>query len=407
MPLDVTERFADVASLVRDHRDIIDVRITEPCVPRWCADRAWDDFLLSVPDASVALCEADGLGRIVSMRDDAPPGLVSLVERVRALTRVPGLQGDVALEAAETKRVKARKRLQLSALLGAASEFARNAERIVDVGAGQGHLTRAAARAWDKGALGLDRAAPLIDAARTLASDRRVLFRRWDAFDEDLALTPSDLVMGLHACGEVGDVLVARAAEARARVLLVSCCPQKVRSEMRVPLSRAGRRFDLTFARGILGLANLSQLEQGVEASLSDTMRSRQTRHALRVLLRNRGLDVQQGEEMRGVNRRQSYRGLSRLAEQVLAFRNLEPARDEELEHFERIGREEYEMMRRLSLPRTMLARLIEVAVVLDRAMFLVEQGYRVNVATVFDESVSPRNLGIFAAPSPVGRACS
>jgi hypothetical protein len=49
-------------------------------------------------------------------------------------------------------------------------------------------------------------------------------------------------------------------------------------------------------------------------------------------------------------------------------------------------------------LPRSALARVVEVALVLDRASFLGEAGYSVRVATVFDEAVSPRNLGIFAS---------
>jgi SAM-dependent methyltransferase len=327
------------------------------------------------------------------------------MQRVHDAVGVPSLEHHVPLERADTKRVKARKRAQLSALLGAASSFARHASRIVDVGAGQGHLTRAASRAWDKDALGLDREASFVSVAKDLALDHRVDFRRWDAFHEDVALEASDLVLGLHACGEVGDVLVKRAAEAKARVLLVSCCPQKVRAEFREPLSRAGQNEELRLPRLVLGLANLSQLEQGVESSLLDTMRSRQTRHGMRILLQHRGFPVRAGEEMRGVNRRRAYKGLPTLAEAVLAFRQLPPASSAELADCERQALAEYGMMRRLSLPRAMFARLVEVAVVLDRATFLQESGYLVEVSTVFDATVSPRNLGIFAAPSPVGKA--
>jgi hypothetical protein len=53
--------------------------------------------------------------------------------------------------------------------------------------------------------------------------------------------------------------------------------------------------------------------------------------------------------------------------------------------------------MRRWELPRTMLARLIEVWVALDRAMLLVRSGRRVDVSMAFDAQVSPRNVAVIA----------
>ena len=45
-----------------------------------------------------------------------------------------------------------------------------------------------------------------------------------------------------------------------------------------------------------------------------------------------------------------------------------------------------------------MLARLLEVTVVLDRAAALEESGHDVLVATLFDRAVTPRNIGLFAS---------
>jgi hypothetical protein len=64
------------------------------------------------------------------------------------------------------------------------------------------------------------------------------------------------------------------------------------------------------------------------------------------------------------------------------------------------LAAEHYALIRRLSLPRSMLARLIEVLVSLDRAVHLEERGLQVGVATLFEQGVSPRNIGIFASHS-------
>jgi SAM-dependent methyltransferase len=404
--LDVESRLTQVAALLRDHRDIVQGRVNQPTVPLWCAGRGWSEFLLSLSEEALVQCEADGFVDLLRRRGDAPSSLVSVMEQVRAASDIPSIGPVEPALGLETHRVKARKQAQLGGLLSLAQNLAEGANRIVDVGAGQGHLTRAAARAWDKEAVGLDRNEALIRVARLLAEDGRVDFQFWDAFGDPFDLCESDLVVGLHACGEVGDVLVQRASESGARVLLVSCCPQKVRGEVREPVSRSGRDMGLQLPRGVLGLANLSQLTQGVEASLTDTMRSRQARYALRLLLRGQGCTVSPGAEMRGVNRRQAYHGLRSLAEQALSARGLPLATPAEIETFEQHARLEYGVMRRLSLPRAAFARLVELAVVLDRAALLRERDYSVSVATVFDATVSPRNIGIFALPDPVGRAC-
>jgi hypothetical protein len=41
---------------------------------------------------------------------------------------------------------------------------------------------------------------------------------------EDIALGPTDLVVSVHACGNLSDVVLGRAAAARARVAILPCC---------------------------------------------------------------------------------------------------------------------------------------------------------------------------------------
>ncbi|MDP3216716.1 MAG: methyltransferase, partial [Deltaproteobacteria bacterium] len=59
----------------------------------------------------------------------------------------------------------------------------------------------------------------------------------------------------------------------------------------------------------------------------------------------------------------------------------------------------EYERLRRWSLPRAMLARLVEVWVALDRAAWLRELGYATEVVEAFDATVSPRNVAVLGRP--------
>jgi hypothetical protein len=49
-------------------------------------------------------------------------------------------------------------------------------------------------------------------------------------------------------------------------------------------------------------------------------------------------------------------------------------------------------------LPRTLLARVLEVYVLLDRAMALERKGFVVRVGTAFPVNVSARNLALVAS---------
>ncbi|AGP35388.1 methyltransferase [Sorangium cellulosum] len=303
----------------------------------------------------------------------------------------------------ELRAVPARKRLQLEALLGAVAPMAARARRLVDVGAGHGHFTRLAAARFDRDAIGLEREPDRVATASALAAGGRARFVAFDAFQEALAFAPDDLPVGLHACGELGDRMVTAAAAARCDLALVSCCLQKIGAPARAPLSAAARAAGLVLRREALGLTNLTARRAGVEASLDEELAARERRHALLSLLRGRGLDVALGEEMRGINRRRAHGGLRELAARALALRGLPPATEAELRERERAARAAFGRMRRLTLPRALLARLTEVAVSLDRAMALGEQGHEVEAAIVFDPEVTPRNVAVFASARPGG----
>src|SRR5262249_2630297 len=151
-------------------------------------------------------------------------------------------------------------------------------------------------------------------------------FAMFDASVEELAFAPSDLAVGLHACGELGDRMVAAAAKAGCDLALISCCLQKISGRTRVSLCRAARSRGLELTRGAPGRPTLPARSAGGEGPLSLAMAPREHRHALLHLLRGRGLALSPGEEMRGINRRRAHEGLSALATRALALRGLGPA---------------------------------------------------------------------------------
>jgi len=103
--------------------------------------------------------------------------------------------------------------------------------RIVDVGGGHGLLAHAMLLLDDSSseALVVDTSIPLSSARlhETLATawprlSGRVTFV--SAHIEDVLLESGDVVVAVHACGHLSDVVLDRAAAARARVAVMPCC---------------------------------------------------------------------------------------------------------------------------------------------------------------------------------------
>jgi SAM-dependent methyltransferase len=398
-----SDRLRTVLGVLTPALDIVSAPVEAAEPPGWCERRGWSEFLLALSAGELLACEEHGLEIGLRGSARAPRELLALAEDVRHATALPRLRAPpLALPAAALRSVPARKREQLGALLAVAEPLAARAARVVDVGAGSGHLARLSAELFRRETLALDREALRIRTASLRSQQRArnvgaldVHFAVADVGAERLELRSTDLALGLHACGELGDRLVIAAAAARCDLLLCSCCFQKLAAPARAMLSRAGGALSLK--KSLLGLANLSSRATGVEASLRDNLRGREVRLALRRLLQARGVAVAAGEEMRGVNRRRAHSGLPELATRVLAERRLAAPTAAELRFHADAAEREHAAIRRLSLPRNLLARLVELAVVFDRAALLEESGQNVLVAELFEQRVTPRNTALLA----------
>jgi methyltransferase family protein len=103
--------------------------------------------------------------------------------------------------------------------------------RIVDLGGGHGLVAHVLLLLDDSspGAVVVDTAIPpsaaAVNAALTASWPRlvgRIAFTQ--ASLTDVAIEPADLVVSVHACGALTDVVLGRAIAARARVAVLPCC---------------------------------------------------------------------------------------------------------------------------------------------------------------------------------------
>lgn len=399
MSLTVSKALARALDVVIPVLDIAADRPRGPEPPMFCETRGFTEFFASLSDDELKRCESEGLATCLSVLPNAPPTLVELGRNLLDVAYLPArVQKDNPTPIGKQRSVSQRKQSEIEALLAVVAPLAERANRVVDVGAGHGHFTRIAAEYFDREAVGIERVPERVTTAERLGAGTRASFLLLDATQEALGLRAGDLAIGLHACGGLGDRLIAEAIEARCNVVLVSCCLQKINTAVRLPSSEAATAAGLVLSRETLGLSNLTSRQQGVESTLGETMDARRKRWALTCLLRHRGIMVKPGEEMRGMNRRFAHRSFADLVQKALETRGLAPASPAEVAEHDRLGTIEFDRMRRFSLPRSMLARALEVTVALDRATLLEERGYDVRLVEIYDVDVTPRNLATIAS---------
>jgi SAM-dependent methyltransferase len=390
-------RCREVLSFLAEVRDIIDERVAGPARPAWAMARGWDRFLLGLSDQALERCEKRELASSLIEAPGVPESLSDLARRMIAAVRLP--EAGPAGRGGRMLHVSPRKGLQVERLVAALGGLRSPPERIVDLGAGAGHLTRRATEAWKVPALGLDREEKLVERARNLSGTGDASFALFDALARPLEARPTDLLLGLHACGALSEVLVTAAAEARCPIVLVSCCYQKRPGPRREPLSDLGRRSGLSIDLGVLGLANLRPRPEPLEGRLDEFLEERTGRRALHLLLEGRGLRGDMDRTLRPPRGHRVFRGFPGMARAACRERGLEPPGEEEMEASLSRARSDMAAIRRLSLPRNMLARLLELSIAIDRAAFLMERGFSARLAEAFPDHASPRNLLLLAEP--------
>jgi hypothetical protein len=410
------ERWAIAARLVADSRDLLDGRPmpshgpSDPEPVAALVARGWAPFLLACDDAQLDTFEALGLD--AQWPDDTPASLRSLVETARSICAIPafapttstsGSSSPMSSRRAPRRSETPRKRAQIDAFARVILPLANDASRIIDVGSGHGHLTREIAERIARPVVGLERDVLLTDRARRLsllspARSPSPTFAQTDVLRDGLVLADGDCAIGQHACGELGDAMVETAASSGASLALVGCCLQKRRPLSRTPLCDEGRSDGgLALPRDLLGLSNLTARDDGVEASRAENLAGRQRRLALHRLLCADGTVVRPGAEIEGLNRRAAQGDLSSLVARAFALRGRPAPSGEAVAEAALWARRYHARARRLSLPRAMLARVLEVFVLLDRARHLEERGYDVAVGALFPPEVSARNLVLVA----------
>ena len=296
-----------------------------------------------------------------------------------------------------------RKRQQIKAFAGAMQgganpSFVQNTHWL-DWCAGKGHLGRYLA--WPDAHLQcLEFNAELVSSGQAM-SDKYLSDAQHTLCDVMSAasaepLQQAEVVVALHACGDLHTHLVRQVGRQRtAGLALAPCCYNRTQADFYKPLSMLGQASKLLLTRDDLALP----LTETVTATARER-RLRDQSMAWRL-----AFDVLQ-RELRGT---EDYlptpsllstwfnKTFAQWCIDLAALKNLPAVPEQNWVALEAQGWQRLAEVRNLELVRGLFRRPLELWLVLDQALFLQEQGFVVEVGEFCATELTPRNLLLLA----------
>ena len=336
---------------------------------------------------------------------DAPAPFPPLAEASARLSEVGALPRQALAPRSPrlSVDVPGRKLQQIQAFASALA-FHQTPRHWLDWCAGKGHLGRWLAQ--DGAALTcLEWDASLCSAGAALSQrlglNARHLQQDVMAADARRHLAPDTSVVALHACGDLHVRLLRLASAAGSHQLaLAPCCYNRIDTPDYRPLSRPAQASRLKLSRDDLALPLSETVTAGAR-----TRRQRDQSMAWRL-----GFDLLQ-RQLRGSD---DYlptpslevawlsRPFAEYCQHLAALKQLPLTGEQPWAQYEAAGWQRLAQVRNLELVRALFRRPLEIWLLLDRALFLQEQGYEVRLGRFCDPPLTPRNLLLLAERRPV-----
>lgn len=274
---------------------------------------------------------------------------------------------------------------------------------IIDIGGGVGHLSSVLIDEKNIHSYCLDKDEDLLNNGRKrlekwLPSQQdKISFVPLDIqpgtsfpFETDAAHT---LMVGLHSCGTLSVEVLRQAVEKKiAHVYNVGCCYHHLGD--RYNLSKIAQNQGLQFSKEAFHLAAHSYHIM-TESDWQQRLKVKGFRYALHLFLHDR-FDL--SFTAVGNAKSADYEGaFSAYAKKYHTGQELYSVSEDELDQFyvNECVQNKIRIQIVADIIREQLGRLIEMYLVVDRAMYLEENGYQVEFIENFDRKISPRNLSI------------
>lgn len=266
--------------------------------------------------------------------------------------------------------------------------------------AGKGYLGRILTVTKRASVTSLEWQKPLCDDGQSYANKHQLpmAFVQGDAFaQESQALVEAcDHAVALHACGDLHVTLLKHAVTAKPQSLAVSpCCYHLIRDKQYQPLSRLAQASVLSLSKHDLKLP------------LQETVTAGQTvknKRFVEVSFRL-GFDALQRSLFKNsqylpvpnVQKSLLNEGFEAFCRWAATQKNITLPTCIDYDAFQQQGESRFLLVEKMETVRTLFRRPLEMWLVLDRALYLTENGYQTTVSTFCPRELTPRNLLIHA----------
>ena len=331
---------------------------------------------------------------------DAPAPFAALAAQAKALAALGELP-QTPVDARPARLgvdVPGRKLEQIQAF-ASRLQFATPASHWLDWCAGKGHLGRWLAHEGQR--LTCLEHDPALVASGAALSHRQGLDARHLQQDV-LAANCSERVLAehtpvaLHACGDLHVRLLQLASARGCRQLAVApCCYNRIATPHYQPLSTTAQASPLQLSREDLGLPLSETVTAGARVRRQRDQ-SMAWRLAFDLLQRQlRGLDQYLPTPPLAAD--WLAKPFSSFCRDLAALRGVPAPGEQDWAELQARGWQRLAEVRNLELLRNLFRRPLELWLLLDRALYLQEQGYAVRLGSFCDYRLSPRNLLLLA----------
>lgn len=365
--------------------------------PRPAWTEQYRDLARDVEGLSDSACEAfdDGPDQLAERLTNFLP---SLGER-QPLVALPAMADQQEAVAASTlPEIRAtdmpgRKRLQAGAFVAAVQPLT---QPVLDWCCGKGHLARTLAAQCPEPITGFEWDDALVTDGNRLARrfNDDVTLHCQDVMAPDLTVPEGVHGVALHACGDLHRQLIRKASGGgAARVSFSPCCYHLTATTDYRPLS------DRVKGSGEALALNRSELRLAVQETVTAPARVRA--ETARISSWRLGFDGLQ-RALRGVDdylpvpshpARLAGEGFEAFCCWAAEKKGLVLPTGTDFHYWQNFGEQRLSQVRRHELVRHLFRRPLELWMVLDYALFLEEQGYRIRLGTFCDRALTPRNI--------------
>ena len=285
-----------------------------------------------------------------------------------------------------------------------------NIKDIVDIGGGIGLLAQILSNQYQLNVTSIDMNSQLQTTGdqrnqfNAKNPSRRVRYKNLHVGDDEeflSILNNESMPIGLHTCGKLALDLIHAGVKKKVPVMVnLGCCYHTLGESSGTQLLSSFARENNAFWMNKFALTLSCRAHRKMNEKDYDLkIKVKYFRYAFHILLH----DFYEIKGMIGLGNSSPklYNGPFSLyaQEQFERIGIKSQHNQEELDHFfsKPELKVQIEKMLAAGIIRNALGRIMEIYLLLDRAIYLEEQGYEVNVQEFFSEKLSPRNIGITA----------